>query len=60
MTRFRPTVEPLDARDLPSAVVADVPLAPPPVEVTHVGDLPDQPATGDEPALCFNFTKITF
>ncbi len=60
MTRFRPTVETLDGRTLPSAVVADVPAAPPPAEAAHLSDLPDQPATGAEPTLSLNYTKITY
>ena len=57
MTRFRPAVEPLDARTLPSAVLADPPAAPPSA-VAHLGEVPGQP--GDEAALSLNFTKITF
>jgi hypothetical protein len=59
MTRFRPTVETLDARDLPSVVLADVPAAPPSTAAAHLADLPGQPATGDEPQS-LNFTKITY
>ena len=51
MTRFRPTVEALDARDLPSAVLADVPAAPTSAAAAHVAD---------EPTASLNFTKITF
>ena len=51
MTRFRPTVETLDARALPSAVLADVPAAPTSAAAAHLADEPDQ---------SLNFTKITF
>ena len=51
MTRFRPTVEILDARALPSAVLADVPAAPTSAAAAHVADEPDQ---------SLNFSKITF
>ena len=56
MTRFRPAVESLDARALPSAVVPNVPDAPSAMaaEVSH------QPASGQEAALSINFTKIKF
>jgi hypothetical protein len=51
MTRFRPTVETLDARALPSAVLADVPAAPTSAAAAHLADEPDQ---------SLNFSKITF
>lgn len=60
MTRFRPAVETLDARDLPSAVLADAPAAPPAGVAAHLGDLSGQPATGDAAALSLYFPKITF
>ena len=56
MTRFRPTVETLDARVLPSAVLTDMPAAPPSTAAAH---LADQPANGDETSS-LNYTKITF
>jgi hypothetical protein len=59
MTRFRPTVEALDARDLPSAVLADVPAAPPSTAAAQLADLPGQPAPGDDD-VSLNFPKITF
>ena len=51
MTRFRPTVEALDARAMPSAVLADVPAAPPSAAAAHLAD---------DPAASLNYTKITF
>ena len=51
MTRFRPTVETLDGRVLPSAVLADVPAAPTSAAAAHLAD---------DPALSLNFPKITF
>ena len=49
--RFRPTVETLDARALPSAVLTGLPAAPTSAATAHVAD---------EPAQSLNFTKIVF
>ena len=60
MTRFRPTVEPLDARTLPSAVFAAPDATPP--EGAAVVDTAARPAAGGdtEQSLSLNFPKITF
>jgi hypothetical protein len=49
--RFRPTVETLDARALPSAVLTGLPAAPTSAAAAHVADRPDQ---------SLNYTKIVF
>lgn len=54
MTRFRPAVESLDARTLPSAVLATTDA--PPAEAALVGTA-GQPAA--EQSLSLNYTKIT-
>ena len=65
MTRFRPTVESLGERVLPSAVIAtsDNPTSEPvpsAMEEVRLADQPGEPATGGEVTFSLNFPKIVF